>query len=271
MDKLYVKDLEVIAFHGVFPEEKKLGQKFLISMELSLNLRDAAITGDLEASVHYGELCHKIEEGFTRTSYDLIETAAEKMADFILRNYPMVEEAKVLLKKPWAPIHRSLDYAAVEVTRRWNKAFIALGSNMGDSKGNLDAAIELIEKNEYIEIEKKSSYIVTKPWGVEEQDDFLNAVIQVRTLMNPKELMRFLLATEKELKRERIIKWGPRTIDLDIIFFNDLVTTDEEVVLPHPRMHIREFVLEPLNEIAPYEIHPLYGKRVFEMLEELKK
>lgn len=271
MDKIYVKDLEVIAFHGVFEEEKKLGQKFLISLELSLDLRNPAITGNLDESVNYGELCHRVEEVFTRTSYDLIETAAEKTADFILTTYDVVNEVKVLVKKPWAPIHRSLDYAAVEVTRKWNKAYISLGSNMGDKLKNLDTAIDIIEKNPYIQLVKKSSYLVTEPWGYEEQEEFLNGVIEIKTLMNPKELMRFLLSVEQELKRERVIKWGPRTLDLDIIFYNDLISTDEEVVLPHPRMHLREFVLEPLNEIAPYEIHPLYRKRVFEMLEELKK
>jgi 2-amino-4-hydroxy-6-hydroxymethyldihydropteridine pyrophosphokinase len=82
--------------------------------------------------------------------------------------------------------------------------------------------------------------------------------------------MDLLLKIEAELDRERIIKWGPRTIDLDIIMYDDLITSDEKVVLPHPRMHEREFVLKSLNEIAPYVIHPVLNKRVFTLLEELK-
>ena len=83
--------------------------------------------------------------------------------------------------------------------------------------------------------------------------------------------MKILLDIEQEMKRERIIKWGPRIIDLDIIFYDDLVLEDELVTVPHPRMEEREFVLKPLSEIAPYKIHPLYRKRVFELLEELNK
>ena len=121
MDKLYLENIEIFAYHGVFQEEKTLGQKFIISLELTLDMREAAITGDLTKSVHYGELCHKIEEEFKKESYDLIETAVEKIAEYILFNYDMVKCAKVMLKKPWAPIGRHLDYAAVEIERAWHK------------------------------------------------------------------------------------------------------------------------------------------------------
>lgn len=83
--------------------------------------------------------------------------------------------------------------------------------------------------------------------------------------------MALLLDIEKDMKRERIFRWGPRVIDLDIIFYDDLVTSDDFVTIPHPRMEEREFVLAPLNEIAPNMIHPLNKKRVFRMLEEIKK
>lgn len=83
--------------------------------------------------------------------------------------------------------------------------------------------------------------------------------------------MELLLDIEKGLKRERILRWGPRSIDLDIIFMDDIISNDEYIILPHPRMHLREFVLEPINEISPYLLHPLKNKRVFELLEDLKK
>ena len=87
MDKLYLKDVEIFANHGVFKEEKVLGQKFIISLELDLDIREAAKSCDLSKSVHYGELCHNIEKEFQRESYDLIETAAEKIAEYVLNNY----------------------------------------------------------------------------------------------------------------------------------------------------------------------------------------
>ena len=126
MDKLYIKDLEVFAYHGVFPEEKSLGQKFLISVTLNLNMREAAITGDLSKSVHYGELAHALEKEFQKESYDLIETAGEKLTTYVLNNYPMVSLVKIMIKKPWAPILRSMDTIAIEITREWHRALLAL-------------------------------------------------------------------------------------------------------------------------------------------------
>lgn len=270
MDKIVIKDFEVFGNHGVFEEEKRLGQKFVLSIELSLDTREAGMTGDLTKSVHYGELAHKVYEQFKKESYDLIETVAEKMCEFILLEYPLVKSVKLKVKKPWAPILRSLDTVYVEVKRGWNEACISYGSNIGDKKFYIEEALKELSKEYHTKVLKTSSLITTEPWGYTDQEEFLNGACIIKTLLSPKELMKFLLSIEQGLKRERIIKWGPRTIDLDIIFFNDLVSEDEEVILPHPRMHQRSFVLEPLNEIAPYKIHPLYKKRVFELLEELK-
>lgn len=100
MDKLYLKDVEIFANHGVFNEEKSLGQKFILSLELDVDLSLASKSGDLTKSVHYGELCHNIEKEFQKESYDLIETAAEKIAEYVLYNYDLVKNIKVLLKKP---------------------------------------------------------------------------------------------------------------------------------------------------------------------------
>ncbi|EOU1117369.1 2-amino-4-hydroxy-6-hydroxymethyldihydropteridine diphosphokinase [Clostridium perfringens] len=271
MDKIIIKDFEVFGNHGVFEEEKRLGQKFVLSIELFLDTREAGVTGDLSKSVHYGELAHKVEEEFKKQSYDLIETAAEKLCEFILLEYPLVKKVKVSLKKPWAPILRSLDTVSIEIERGWNEAYLSYGSNIGDKKYYIEEALNEINKAYHTEIIKKSNLIETEPWGYTEQDEFLNGACKIKTLLNPKELIKFLLSVEQKLKRERKIKWGPRTIDLDVIFFNDLVSEDEDIILPHPRMHERSFVLEPLNEIAPYKVHPLYRKRVFELLEELNK
>ena len=270
MDKLYLKDVEIFANHGVFQEEKHLGQKFIISLELDVDLREAAVTGDLTKSIHYGELCHKIEKEFQKESYDLIETAAEKIAEYVLYNYDLVKGVKVLLKKPWAPIGRHLDTAAVEIYRKWHKAYISIGSNMGEKEDNINTSIEKLKEIKEIKVTKVSSIIETEPWGYENQDSFKNAAIEIETFLNPRELMTILLNIEKEMKRERVIRWGPRIIDLDIILFDDYVTSDDYVTIPHPRMEEREFVLAPLNEIAPNLIHPLTKKRIFRMLSEIQ-
>ncbi len=271
MDKMYIRELELFGFHGVFEEEKRLGQKFILSFELDIDLKLAGKTGDLTKTVHYGELCEKIEDEFKRKNYDLIETATLNLADFILNEYKIIEGVKVFLKKPWAPIKKHLDTVEIMIERRRHKAYISLGSNIGNKEQYLEDAINKISAEKNIEIIRKSSFIKTKPWGYLEQEDFLNGVVEIETILEAEELMDVLLGIEADLDRKRTIKWGPRTIDLDIIIYDSVVSSNEKVILPHPRMHEREFVLKPLSEIAPYLMHPVLNKRVFTLLEELEK
>jgi dihydroneopterin aldolase/2-amino-4-hydroxy-6-hydroxymethyldihydropteridine diphosphokinase len=107
------------------------------------------------------------------------------------------------------------------------------------------------------------------PYGEIEQDDFLNGCLELKTLLTPKELLIVLQEIERQAKRERIIKWGPRTLDLDIIFYDDLIISEEELVIPHIEMHKRDFVLRPLAQIAPYKRNPVNLKMVLEMLGDL--
>ena len=104
-----------------------------------------------------------------------------------------------------------------------------------------------------------------------DQDEFLNGALKMETLLTPHELLELLHRIEQEAGRKRIRRWGPRTLDLDIIFYDDLVAEMDALCIPHVEMHKRAFVLEPLHEIAPYKRHPVYGKTVREMLEDLRK
>ena len=138
------------------------------------------------------------------------------------------------------------------------KAVIALGSNLGDPKENLDLALALLR--EATEVKKVSSYYVTKPVGYEDQPDFVNAVCIIETELPAMELLNMLHGIEKSMGRERTIKWGPRTIDLDIIQYGTLLSKAEELTLPHPRAHERKFVLEPWAEIEPDAVLLTHGK-----------
>ena len=270
MDKIYIKDLEIFSFHGVMPEEKVLGQKFILSFELDIDLRIAGKTDDLTKTVHYGELAQKVEEEFTKTSYDLIEKAAEEICEFILLNYPLVKKVKLLLKKPWAPTKKHVEYVAVEIERKWSKVYISAGANLGDKEVTLKEAIEKIDKRKDCVVTKVSNFYTTDPVGYENQDKFVNCVFEINTLQTPSELMDTLLEIEKEFKRERIIRWGPRTLDLDIIFYDDIISYDEHILIPHPRAHERQFVMKPMCDINPYYVHPVYKKRVLDISSELK-
>ena len=271
MDQLIIKNLELFAYHGVNPEEKSMGQKFIVEAKISMDLSEAGETDSLETGINYAKLCHELQDVFTHTKHNLIERAATVLCDYILTSYDQVTEVDLILKKPWAPIHLPIDYPAVRLKRRWHTAYIAVGSNLGDKKNNINQAMTLVDQAWHTSITKKSTLIETDPVGYEDQDTFINGVFEIKTLLTPVKLIRWLLSIEKDLKRERIVHWGPRTIDLDVIYYDQDITCLEEIVIPHPRMHERGFVLEPLNEIAPYVMHPILGKRTFQLLEELKE
>lgn len=270
-DKISIKNLEVFAHHGVFPEENKLGQKFLVSAVLYTDTRSAGMTDDLTKSIHYGIVSQKITEFLQQHTYQLIETAAEQLVQELLLTTEHLQAVTLELKKPWAPVGLPLETVSVTITRGWHTACIALGSNMGDKKAYLDGAVKSLSESPCCQVLKVSDYLVTAPYGGVEQDDFLNGCLTMRTLLNPHELLDRLHEIEQDARRERLIHWGPRTLDLDILLYDDLVMEDETLIIPHAEMHLRDFVLKPLAQIAPWVRHPVFGMTVSQMLAQIEK
>lgn len=271
MDKIYINNLEFIGFHGVFPEEKKLGQKFLVSLELTVDTREAGKTGDLTKSVHYGLVAQDVEKLFLEKSIDLIETCAENIAEMVLKKYELVKEVKVIVKKPWAPLQMHFENVAVEITRKWYRVYLSLGSNIGNKRKNLLEAIRKIGELENTEVVKSSTILETEPFGYLEQDNFLNACLEVKTLMTAQEFLKEILQIELDMGRVREIKWGPRIIDIDILFYDKEIIEEDNLAVPHPWICEREFVLDPLSEIAPNYIHPLEKKTITMLARKLKE
>jgi 2-amino-4-hydroxy-6-hydroxymethyldihydropteridine diphosphokinase len=131
------------------------------------------------------------------------------------------------------------------------RAVLALGANMSDPARQIEQAIEAIADHPQIALLKQSTVIVTPPWGKTDQAEFHNAAVLIETTLEPLELLDFCLATEAEIGRVRLEKWGPRAIDIDVIAYDDLVLETERLTLPHPYAHERDFVLDPVREIAP--------------------
>ncbi len=145
MDKIKIENLEIFAKHGVFPEENKLGQKFLVSADLYTDTRKAGNTDALDASIDYGEVCHFIETFMKEHTFSLIERIAERLAEELLLHIPGLEKVGLEVKKPWAPIGLPLESVSVEILRQWHTVYIALGSNMGDRKAYLDQAVRALD------------------------------------------------------------------------------------------------------------------------------
>lgn len=146
-----------------------------------------------------------------------------------------------------------------------SKVFIALGSNIGNLEENLNNALKKI--SDFGKIEKVSSFYKTKPQGFLEQADFLNGVCLINTDLEPQDLLKKLKETEKEMGRTPNFKDGPRLIDLDIIYYDDIILNTPTLTIPHPRAHLRMFVMKGLAEIAPDFVHPILKKTTREIIE----
>ncbi len=268
-DKIHIKNLEVFGKHGVLPEENRLGQKFQINAALYLHTREAGLKDDLRETIHYGEVSRFMTSFMMEHTFQLIETAAEQMARAVLLQFPSMEKIRLEVLKPWAPIGLPLESVSVEIERGWHQVFVAIGSNLGEREDYIAMGLEGLGQCEDCKVEQVSEIITTKPYGVTEQPEFLNGMIKLKTLLSPQELLQELHRIEQEAGRERLVHWGPRTLDLDIIFYDDWVIDTEELQVPHPDMQNRAFVLQPLAELAPFLRHPLFNKTVTQMLKEL--
>lgn len=268
-DEIHIDDLDVYAHHGVFPEEKEKGQHFYVNLVLYTDTRRAGQKDELTLSTHYGEVCHLVTKWMQEHNYDLIETVAETVAEEILLQYPLVWAVDVEIRKPQAPIGLPFRSVSVRIHRGWHLVYVALGSNMGDRRKYLQMGVNAMRQRREIRLKKVSSWQQTKPYGGVEQEDFLNGVMEMETLLTPRELLDYLHEVERSAERKRELHWGPRTLDLDILLYDDLVMESEELIIPHVDMQNRDFVLGPMAEIAPWVRHPVLGLTMGQMYARL--
>jgi dihydroneopterin aldolase/2-amino-4-hydroxy-6-hydroxymethyldihydropteridine diphosphokinase len=257
LDQIRLLGVTARGWHGVFPEERRDGQDFTVDVVLHLDTSKAAATDDVADTVHYGDLAVRVADVIRGEPVNLIETLAARVAASCLASPDCagVATVDVIVHKPQAPITEPFSDVLIAIRRdradvdqRTSEpvsAVLALGTNLGDREATLRAAVAGLRDVPNLWVDAVSPVVETAPVGGPEQPDFLNAVVLVTTTLSARELLAAGQAIETAQGRERTVRWGPRTLDLDVIRYGDLLSHDPVLELPHPRADQRAFVLVP--------------------------
>lgn len=271
MDYIAIKNLEVFSKHDAFDDINRIAKKYSINAKIYLNTKEAGTYDELSKTVDYSSVCHFMSAFMKGHKFNLIETFAERLATDLLIEYPGIQSIWLEVRKPWAPIGLPIEEISIAVERGWHKVFLSLGSNMADRERYLNEAMFYMENNESIRIIRESSVIETEPYGMLQQDKFLNSALEISTLMSPTELLTYAKNLERMAGRIKTEHWGPRPLDVDILFYDNIIMDTENLIIPHPDLHNRFFVLNPMMEIAPYMRHPGLNKTIKELRDELAR
>jgi dihydroneopterin aldolase/2-amino-4-hydroxy-6-hydroxymethyldihydropteridine diphosphokinase len=243
-----------MALVGVLPHEREAEQPVQVDIDLEVDLAEAGLTDNLVDTANYGAIAEAVSEVVRMSSDVLLERLVARIAERCLQ-FDHVEVADVRLTKLRPPIAENLDSTAVRIVRSRvdmkiparHRAIVALGSNLGDRVAYLRFGLERLSN-----VVAQSQVFETDPvGGPDNQGPYLNMVAVIDTDLDPYAMLRRLLQIEAEAHRVRIERWGPRTLDLDLLFYDDVTINSEELIVPHPRFAERRFVLEPLSEVAP--------------------
>ena len=256
-DRIHLRGVEAFGYHGVLPDEKRDGQPFVVDVVMELDLATAGGSDELDDTVSYAEIAGEVVSRITGPSFDLIERLAEVVADDVLR-HRLVDAATVTVHKPQAPVGHPFTDVAVEVHRtRGVPVVVALGANLGDARATLESAVRAVAGLRGMRVRAVSPLVETDPVGGPEQPAYLNAVLVGDTTLDPDDLLRRLHEIEADHGRTREVRWGARTLDLDLIQVGTPASGSEvrreepALTLPHPRAHERGFVLVPWSLADP--------------------
>jgi dihydroneopterin aldolase/2-amino-4-hydroxy-6-hydroxymethyldihydropteridine diphosphokinase len=248
LDQIALSGLKVFGHHGVLPAERRDGQEFIIDAALAVDTSAAAATDDLSRTVDYSGLADQLARIVSGEPVALIETLAGRLAVACLAQ-PAVLAAHITVHKPHAPVAQQVQDVTVRISR--SRVVLALGSNLGDRLANLQAGLDELAAGPGLDQLAISPVYQTAPVGGPAQDDYLNAVLVAQTALPARVVLDRARAAEAALGRTRTQRWGPRTLDVDVIVSGAQISGDPELTLPHPRAHERAFVLAPWLDVQP--------------------
>lgn len=302
-DLIRLTGLHISGTHGVFDFEKENPQPFTVDAELGVDLRAPGRSDELADTISYADIADLIEEIVSRERFDLIEAIAETIARSVLFFDARIQHAQITVHKPQAPMTQSFDDVSVTIHRTRDdlertvetvgtgsmprivvddaehlrdpelpaqfavRSVLALGSNLGDSRATLTSAVQSLEAHEDVVVVNASPVAQTKPvGGPENQRDYLNQVVEIETRLSPHALLDLAQQIEAEHNRVREERWGPRTLDVDIVTYAGAVIDSPRLQVPHPSAAERAFVLLPWSWMDPVAL--LGGRPVRELATE---
>ncbi len=273
LDRIAITGLRARGRHGVYEDERAAGQEFLVDATLWVDIAEAAAADDLTKTADYGVIAGRLAQIVAGEPVALIETLASRLAVACLAD-EAVREVEITVHKPQAPVGVPVSDISITVRRSrelsqlrstavpdngpGRPVVIALGSNLGDRLANLQQGLSAL-CGAGLDCEAVSAVYQTAPVGGPAQDDFLNAVLLARTSLSPDQLLLRCQRAEDALGRVRTVRWGPRTLDVDIITYGQEVGNEPGLILPHPRAHERAFVLAPWLDVDPAACLPSHG------------
>lgn len=260
-NKILIRGLEVKACHGVHGEEKTIPQTFIFDADLYTDFFEAAKSDDLKYTVNYSAACDLLVETAVKNSFNLIETLAYHGVYALFKAFKL-SKISLTVYKPQAPVKHKFGAVGVTVTAEKERVYLSLGSSVGDRKKYLEAGLKALENTLGVEVKKTSSVIETEPYGGAAKNRFLNCAAEIETILTPQRLLAEIHRIEATNGRTRTLRWGDRTLDIDIVFFGRKIIEEDDLQIPHPEYFKRPFVLGPLKEIAPDFVCPVLHKKL---------
>jgi dihydroneopterin aldolase / 2-amino-4-hydroxy-6-hydroxymethyldihydropteridine diphosphokinase len=260
-DRIEINGLTFTTLVGALPHEREIAQPLRFDVALVVDLRDAGRSDELGDTVHYGEVAEQVAAVVRENKDILLERLADRVAEVVV-TFDRVEAVELTVTKLRPPIAEHIETTAVRIRRTRadfelaprssHRAIVALGSNLGDRRHYLRRAVD-----ELGDVVAMSQVFETDPvGGPDDQGAYLNMVVALETPLDPYAFVRRCQRIESAALRQRSVHWGPRTLDVDVLFYDDVTIASPELTIPHPRYTERRFVLAPLAEVAPERCPP---------------